>query len=353
MPYTYESCERIRFEDPATGVRIIQLTSFPVIHWLGGCSGQGIAADGKTILLFADRTFVRNAPRDLYRVESDGSHLALLAREPHGAVVSADRRWVYAGRQNSLIRIPLDGGDEEELARLDGYTHIHVSADSPDGRHVFGQGGHEDGTFDVMRLDLGDGSVARLLRASYLMPVELCGKAEERLLASVAPIDEAGASRIPWGYWSFTYGGDDFAAVPFVRSTNHYVPLRRTGEVATTAHHPGNAIDVAAPGDAASRVLAHGSCFWHITADATGEWIVADTNWPDVGLQLVHAASGRFRTLCATGASGGHPQWTHAHPCLSPAADYVLYTSDRTGIQQVYLAEIPETLKAALRDQVQ
>jgi len=346
LPMTHEkTCERIAREDPQTGVKIIQLTSFPLMHFHLG-SGQWTTPDDRTLLLSGNRYPTRDSPRDLYRVESDGSGLMLLAREPSGGVISADRSYVYAGRKGSFIRIPFEGGDEEEVARMPGYLNIMVSTGTLDGRYVFAQGQRTDRTFDVMRLDLTEGRVERICRARYLMPVQLVGRRSERLLASILPIDEAGAPRMPWGVWTFSFDGDGFALVPFTRSTNHYAPLGRTGDVVTTVNHPGRALDVATPGDAEVRVLAEGAGFWHVSCDATGEWAASDTNWPDVGLQLIHAPSGRFRTLCRTGASGGHPQWTHAHPVLAPNAGYVVYTSDRTGICQVYLAHIPEEFKA-------
>jgi hypothetical protein len=36
------------------------------------------------------------------------------------------------------------------------------------------------------------------------------------------------------------------------------------------------------------------------------------------------------------------PQWTHPHPSFSPDEQMVVFTSDRGGHPQVYVAEIPE-----------
>jgi len=62
----------------------------------------------------------------------------------------------------------------------------------------------------------------------------------------------------------------------------------------------------------------------------------------------VHAASGRFIKLCQPDYSGGHPQWTHAHPITSPGGNYVVYNSDETGICQRYVVEIPQDMKGLL-----
>jgi oligogalacturonide lyase len=95
---------------------------------------------------------------------------------------------------------------------------------------------------------------------------------------------------------------------------------------------------------------------WHPIADRTGTRMVADTNFPDIGLQLFDACDGVGQpvTLAYPEASsmGAHwagpfpyehgpievyaPQHTHPHPVFSPDGRYVLYTSDRSGHAQLY-----------------
>jgi oligogalacturonide lyase len=95
---------------------------------------------------------------------------------------------------------------------------------------------------------------------------------------------------------------------------------------------------------------------WHPIADRTGTRMVADTNFPDIGLQLFDARDGVGKpvTLAYPEASsmGAHwagpfpyelgpievyaPQHTHPHPVFSPDGRYVLYTSDRSGHAQLY-----------------
>lgn len=96
---------------------------------------------------------------------------------------------------------------------------------------------------------------------------------------------------------------------------------------------------------------------WHPMVDRTGRQIVADTNWPDSGLILFDARGDDqpIETLCYPEATcvGDHwrtdhcpyddgpvavyaPQHTHPHPSFSPQGDRVVYTSDSSGIAQVY-----------------
>jgi oligogalacturonide lyase len=102
---------------------------------------------------------------------------------------------------------------------------------------------------------------------------------------------------------------------------------------------------------------------WHPMVDRSGRFMVTDTRDPDIGLQVfdVRDGVGEPRALCASEASSagahwkvGHcpyddgpvkvyaPQHTHPHPNFSPDGSRVVFTSDRTGVAQVYEARVPE-----------
>ena len=92
--------------------------------------------------------------------------------------------------------------------------------------------------------------------------------------------------------------------------------------------------------------ITSGPYFWHSSASADGQWLVADTQWPDIGLQLIHLPTGRYHTLCRSESSiMGH---AHPHPSFSPDGTRVLFNSDRTGIIQVYVVKVPEWLTEKL-----
>lgn len=100
---------------------------------------------------------------------------------------------------------------------------------------------------------------------------------------------------------------------------------------------------------------------WHPVCNRTGTLMIADTNFPDIGLQLFNPRDGvgEPKTLCYPEASsmGEHwagpfpyangpinvyaPQHTHPHPSFSPDSRFVVYTSDRTGYAQIYAVELP------------
>jgi oligogalacturonide lyase len=106
---------------------------------------------------------------------------------------------------------------------------------------------------------------------------------------------------------------------------------------------------------------------WHPMINRAGDLMVADTNFPDIGLQLFDPRDGvgAPRLLCETKSSnvGAHwntdhcpyddedyqqgkwkvyaPQHTHPHPSFRPDGHAVVFTSDRTGHSQIYEVECP------------
>lgn len=99
---------------------------------------------------------------------------------------------------------------------------------------------------------------------------------------------------------------------------------------------------------------------WHAISNHTGTCMVADTNFPDIGIQIFDPRDsvGKPQTLCYPSASsiGEHwngpfpyaagpipvyaPQHTHPHPSFSPDGQHVVFTSDRSGYAQIYEATL-------------
>ncbi len=114
--------ERIQHVDADTGAKILQLTSFPNLHWLMGPTPDAITPDGSALLLQANSAPVRNAGRDLWRVNADGSDLEPALEGAGGGVITTDGRWIVTshprGDGTALVRIPLAGGGAEEIAAI-------------------------------------------------------------------------------------------------------------------------------------------------------------------------------------------------------------------------------------------
>ena len=95
---------------------------------------------------------------------------------------------------------------------------------------------------------------------------------------------------------------------------------------------------------------------WHAMANWDGSRMVADTNFPDIGLHLFdpRQSDAEHMLVCYPQASsiGAHwahpfpyadgpvkvyaPQHTHPHPSFSPDDRRLVFTSDRTGESQIY-----------------
>ena len=102
---------------------------------------------------------------------------------------------------------------------------------------------------------------------------------------------------------------------------------------------------------------------WHAISNPAGTRMVADTNFPDIGIQIFDPRDGvgEPQTLCYPDASsiGEHwngpfpyangpiqvyaPQHTHPHPSFSPDGQHIVFTSDRSGYAQIYEATFSDT----------
>jgi len=123
--------------------------------------------------------------------------------------------------------------------------------------------------------------------------------------------------------------------------TGHECWVGARGQVILTVEDGG--IYLCAAGDEQARLVTRKSGFMHISASPDGRFFVVD----DISNGVLYVGSvetGRCFPLCSSGASCGHPQYTHSHPYITPGNRYVIYNSDTTGIGQVYAAEIPPRL---------
>jgi oligogalacturonide lyase len=120
---------------------------------------------------------------------------------------------------------------------------------------------------------------------------------------------------------------------------------------------------------------------WHIAPNRRGSCILCDTNHPDLGIHIIDAVTGKTARVCVSESSNQGTQWrkssyalrkdfeaarsaregtgalswmeldadtvygpqrTHPHPSWSNDERKITFTSDRSGIAQVYVAELPE-----------
>jgi Tol biopolymer transport system component len=83
----------------------------------------------------------------------------------------------------------------------------------------------------------------------------------------------------------------------------------------------------------------------HGIASRDGRWFISDCQEPvENELVLVSLQTGEGQVLCFPNSSvdGGHAERAHVHPSFSPKGNYICFTSDRTGVSQVYVVPVKD-----------
>jgi hypothetical protein len=358
MPFASERIQRI---DPKTGIKVIQLTGYPApaAHFL--YDWPCVTPDNRRVVLFCQRAAARGAPWDLFRVDADGLNLFQLTERGDGmesggyygrpaARLTLDGKTIYCVWSRTLGAVDVETGAIEELASLadrvpaEGFVgNIYISAA---GRRLFITYSAER-SIGTLRVDLDTGDIAKLELNGHLFACDPTGPhlvvtrgtvewSTETRPDGSRVITNAGELR---GKWITDEDGNDieyFCPEMYAHATllGKRLALQGCGKP------PHKCIWLVEKG-VEPRKLAQGPYFWHSGASWNGEWIAADTNWPDQGLQLVHVPTAHFATLCHAGASQDHYEFGHPHPCLSQDGSLCVFRSDRTGAPQLYIAHIP------------
>jgi len=87
----------------------------------------------------------------------------------------------------------------------------------------------------------------------------------------------------------------------------------------------------------------------HGIASRDGRWFISDCQKPMRNeLVLVNLESGEGQILCWPNSSvdGGHLKRAHVHPSFSPDRNYICFTSDRSGVSQVYVVPVGDLTNA-------
>ena len=363
--------ERIQRIDPRTGVKVIQLTSYPLpsahLHY----DWPFVTPDNERLVFFTQRVARRDAPWDLFRVDSDGLNLFQLTErdcermEAGGyngrpaARMTLDGTTVYCVWDHVLCSVDVETGAVEDLCRLSPPCPEDATIGSIflsiDGRGLFAvyRHGHHDG---AVRVDLASGALAEIDVGGRIMA---CDPTGPRLVVMKGDVE--------WGTVAREDGSRVVANVSGIRAKwitdedgndieffspeihAHATLLGKHLVMQGSALWPDKCIWLVEKGEE-PRMLAEGHYFWHSSASWDGEWIVSDTNWPDDGLRLIHVPSGRCALLCRPEATQDQYEFGRVQPALSQDGRLCVFRSDRTGIPQLYIAHIDDDLRAQLRD---
>ena len=360
--------ERIQRIDPTTGVKVIQMTSYPTPSVALLYEWPGITPDDGRVLFMSQRFGRRGAPWDLFRCDTDGLNLfQLTERDQHIhppvfdkenapiCLLSLDGRTLYVAWNGDpvLYAVDVETGRIDKIASLENvpqgvhYQHMRLSGN---GSRLFVI--IRKPSVGVMRIDLSTGTVVKLDLSGLLWA---CDPTAPRLVVwkntaihgdqlpdYVTLVQTQGAR----GYWSTDEDGGD---AQFIATDTfaHGSILGITGGLQGCGIPPDRCIWVM-PKDEPAEKIVQGPYFWHSGPSWDGEWIIADTNWPDQELQLIHVPSRHFRTLCHAGASQDHVRAGHPHPALSHDGRLAVFTSDRTGVAQVYIAHISDDFRESV-----
>lgn len=352
--------ERIQRVDPRTGIKVIQLTSYPCpsAHFL--YDWPCITSDNRRVLLFCQRAVARDAPWDLFRVDADGLNLFQLAERGErmeaggyygrpAARLTLDGRTVFCVWGYTLCAVDVETGGIEELCSLEKHCpegsviqNLHISAN---GRRLFILHGGPRAK-GAIRVNLDTGETTGVKVDGHFFA---CDPTGPRLIVTKGTVEwgtvvREDGSRIVTNEgallakWITDEDGSDieyFCPEMYAHATLLGGRLMLQG----CGKPPHKCIWLAEKGRD-RRALVEGPYFWHSGASWNGEWIVADTNWPDQGLQYIHVPTAHFATLCHPGASQDHYEFGHPHPSLSQDGSLCVFRSDRTWVPQIYIAHI-------------
>jgi Tol biopolymer transport system component len=85
----------------------------------------------------------------------------------------------------------------------------------------------------------------------------------------------------------------------------------------------------------------------HGSPDNDEKWFISDSQDPWINpLMLINLKSQESHIICWTNSSiaEGLTEFTHVHPFFSPTGKYVCFTSDRTGVCQVYVVPVEDLI---------
>lgn len=340
--------ERRFFEDPETGVKIMQGTSFPTVNMNMYFRSRCWTPDARTFLFWSMTQPKRNGIMDLYRMNVDGTGFVQLTsgKTPGDAALHPAGGLLYFTSGDSVYTLDIFSLAEKQVA-------VIKNATPTDGIGTFTNDGQRY-CFNVRMADgkPGIGFCDTLLRKVHLIPNSFNSGTFVQIEPGAGQWFHHIGEKNADGFNLFVIDeeGRNQQVIPILNGNGHAAWLGPTGRFYSAISGDSRGILVARPGDKQAAWLATGPPnYWHPGCDPDGNWIVSDSNAPDDGLQLLCVATGRFCRLAHSTSQHGHAQWSHPHPSVSPGARYVLFNSTRTGVPHVYVAEIPDEMKSRLQ----
>ncbi len=358
MPNILHPSESCDFVD-APGGRIRQVTTHPSLHHHPFFFVDAWDAAMQHMVLISHRT---GSPQIFIEPEP-GGELVQLTQEPTLAewsiIPSRDGRWIYY----------VSGQEGKRVSTADGYVETLVHFDSKEMRQA-GMVGAAMGTTALSScgrwwaVPIKSGAVSRFwlidtmkqsaevfLEAPTIGHPQFCPD-DDNLILYAGPMtdrvwvtDRSGNSRRIFEREHDLQWITHEVWRPGHRSVLFVDWPRGVGEI-----------------DVETQTVRRISDFpvWHGAPDTSGKQLVCDTNFPDMGLHVLSLDANDppcFLHRSDASSEGAHwahpfpyndgpvkvfaPQHTHPHPRFSPDSKRVVFTSDRSGIAQVYEILLP------------
>jgi hypothetical protein len=241
---------------------------------------------------------------------------------PAASTISPDERWFVAGlhvRENiyGLYRIDLSRGTWEVFHEKEDICNTHVQFEPSEGNDLLVQ--HNRGAIRGVR-NIGP-------EGCTLYVIDRDGKNFRQL-----PVGK------PW-----TAPAD-----------GHECWIARTGKILLTIDdtRANGCQCIVAPGDKEVTRISRGYHFIHVSASMDGRFYAAGAGG-DRRVLIGSIETGRVLPLCETRSStSGTPHYTWPEPYITPGNRDVIFNSDRTGIGQLYAAEVPDHVMAHLTERM-
>lgn len=364
--------------DPVSGARVTQLTSYKGHSNHTYFTYPGWIDKGRKILISSDRENRRN----LYSVDLNSGEIVQLTDldpaegEPGNGVVNKVRNEVYFRRGKALLALDLESLAYRKIFTTpDGYVGGNGDA-TADGRYVV-VGVHAD-LSDRIMLDLGHGYVGfkELWEAhphSMIYKIDLDSGDTQVIYEEDSWLGHFNASPSQPGIMTFCHEGPwhlvDNRIWGLDINSGKAWKIRPTESNEMVGHeywmpdgiHIGyhGRVNTTISGESAAK---GGPIYGSIAYDNTDQveapfeynsWhnhsynldlVVGDGRAENPYLLLWRYRNGQFEgpKVLAWHRGSFHTQQVHVHPCFSPDGKYILYTADPQGYGQVFMVDIPE-----------
>ena len=359
------------------GANLFRLTSAAAASHLIYGEQPRCTPDGKRI---AFSRLTEDGAENLWVADLEAREIAKLRDNTFWPTTIAYSGFVFFERDlpdggRELLQLDFTSMTVASVCNISSVPRMETSGEigclTADQRYYLGLYSPEYARYQIVRVDLTDGSWKVIHEATEIFNAHMQadpgtndlmiqhnrgGKIDRdgRVIRSTGPegatlyvIDIEGGNRrqIPVGKPYGQYG-----------ATGHECWAGKSGYLAFTE---GNSLEgsvrdgnlrAAKPGDKQSTPITTGYLLGHLSVSQCGRFFVGDAVYlEDIPIVVGSMRTGRSVILCSSRTtSGGRAQYLHTHPYFTTGNRYVIFNSDRSGVPQIYAAEIPQGLLEGL-----